>query len=255
MKKRSACRCLLCSLESHLKEQLNRGGCEMDFREWAGSSLQLAGFPTALALAAHLRTCHSNGNETHPADGILVELLHGAQTDGAGNLPRDVLLLAFIPALHSTARQIGRRYPLLSADDIAQHLVTSLLEMLQSPELLLRNSHLPFVISRMLKRIGFDWAKRQDRSPTNGTTDEALATVICIDSFDQAVLLRHFLFRCQREGLLTASDVDLLVHIKLEENTGQEPGRLHYSNALRQRIKRLVRKLRHAAQTPPRSTA
>jgi hypothetical protein len=68
------------------------------------------------------------------------------------------------------------------------------------------------------------------------------------DSFERLVLLRHFLFRCQRAGLLTGSDLELLVQFKLEGHTGQEPGRPIYSNALRQRIKRLLRKLREAAE-------
>ena len=165
-----------------------------------------------------------------------------------------MLLLAFIPALHSTARQISLRYPLLPIDDTAQHLVTTFLEVLGSAELLLRSSHLPFVISRMLKRNGFDWAEREARSPTNGPVHDLLLespeTTGVAESFEQAVLLRHFLFRCQREGLLTGQDLALLVEIKLEGSTNEEHELPVYSNALRQRIKRLLRKLRHAAQRP-----
>jgi hypothetical protein len=253
MKTRCACRCLLCQLEAHLKKQLDQEVPE--YQKLAGSSSPLSAFPTVLTLAAHLRTCRSARDGTHPADGVLLELLHA--TDGTRPLARDVLLLAFIPALHSASRQIALRYPQLSADDIAQHLVASLLEVLGSSELLLRSSHLPFVISRMVKRHGFDWAEREARSPSNGEgnapfPDIPEATGVP-EPFERAALLRHFLFRCEREGLLTAPDLDLLVEIKLEEKTGQEPRRSIYSNALRQRIKRLLQKLRHAAQTPNRA--
>ena len=253
MEKRTACRCLLCQLESHLKQQLDRDGPKLEYQKLAASSSLLSAFPTVLALAAHLRTCRSAGNGIHPADALLLELLHVRQTNGAENLARDVLLLAFIPALHSTSRQIASRYPQLLPDDTAQHLVASLLEVLGSTELLLRSSHLPFVISRMLKRHGFDWAEREARSPSSGEGDEAFPdsprSSGVAESFERAILLRHFLFRCQRVGLLAGLDLELLVHIKLEGNTGKEPGRPVYSNALRQRIKRLLQKLRRAAQT------
>jgi hypothetical protein len=254
LKTRSACRCLLCQLESHLKQQLDRDGLEIEYQKLAASRSSLSRFPTVSALSAHLRTCRSSRDGTHPADPLLFELLHVGRTEGTERLARDVLLLAFIPALHATARQISLRYPLLPADDTAQHLVAALLEVLGSTELLLRSSHLPFVISRMLKRNGFDWAEREARSPTNGAGDELFRetpeTTEGSRSFEQAVLLRHFLFRCHRVGLLTGQDLKLLVDIKLEERTFREPGRTVYSNGVRQKIKRLLRKLRHAAQRP-----
>jgi hypothetical protein len=253
MNNRSACRCLLCRLESYLKQHLDRDRPKMEYQRLTASSALLSAFPTVSALTTHLRACRSSGNGIHPADAIVLELLHARGTDADESLARDVLLLAFIPVLHSTCRQIASRYPLLSADDTAQHLVASLLEVLGSAELLLRSSHLPFVISRTLKRDGFDWAAREARSPSNGEGDapfpDTLTTTDAAESFEQAILLRHFLFRCQREKLLTGPDLELLVHIKLEGNMGEEPGRPVYSNALRQRIKRLLQRLRHAART------
>jgi hypothetical protein len=254
LKTQSVCRCLLCQLESHLKQQLDHHSSELEYQGLAASCSLLCRFPTALALADHLRSCRSAKNGTHPADSLLFELLHAERTEGNDNLARDVFLLAFIPALHSTARQISLRYPLLPTDDTAQHLVTIFLEVLGSAELLLRSSHLPFVISRMLKRHGFDWAEREARSPTNSAGHEPLLesaeTTGVAESFEQAVLLRHFLFRCQREGLLTGQDLELLVEVKLAGSAGEEHELPVYSNALRQRIKRLLRKLRHAAQRP-----
>jgi hypothetical protein len=250
MKTRSACRCLLCHLETYLKQRLDRDGLE--YQELSSSSSLLSAFPTVVTLATHLRTCRSAGDGTHPADAILLELLHAS--DGTPNLARDVLLLAFIPALHSASRQIALRYPHLLADDIAQHLVASLLEVLGSGALLLRSSHLPFVISRMVKRLGFDWAEREARSPSTPEGDapfpDRSALMDAPEPFERAMLLRHFLFRCLRDGLLTGPDLQLLVDIKLEGKTGQEPGPSIYSNAMRQRIKRLLQKLRHAAHNP-----
>jgi len=149
MRTRSLCHCLLCELELNLKQQLRELASQEDFSKVAASSLLLSGFPNSFALTAHLRSCRSNGNGAHPADGILLEILHLRQRNGSHTLLRDILLLAFIPVLHSAVRQLNRRYPLLSAEDAAQYLVASLLEAFDSQELLARNSHLAFAISRI----------------------------------------------------------------------------------------------------------
>lgn len=252
MRTRSSCHCLLCELEDNLKQQLREPLSQQDFSKVAASSLLLSGFPNSFALTAHLRACRSNGNGMHPADGILLEILHLRQRDGTSTLLRDILLLAFIPVLHSAVRQLNRRYPLLSSEDTAQHLIASLLEAFDSSVLLARNSHLAFAISRMMKRRVFEWAERQTRIPGNAERDELVgeSDSVCTipESIERAVLLRHFLCRCQREGLLTGPDLELLVHIKLEENFGEQNG--EYSNAMRQKIKRLLHKLRKAARRP-----
>lgn len=252
MKKRFACRCLLCQLESNLKKQLQEPERQQEYSNVAGFSSLLSAFPSISALTAHLRTCRSAGNGCHPADTILGELVHRFQSDDTRTVLRDVLLLVFVPSLHCTCRQIAWRYPSLPPEDTAQHLVASLLEVLHSGELRNRNSHLAFAISRMLKRSVFDWAERETRARTTIVSDPAASDPAgrpdSSEPFERAVLLRHFLFRCQREGLLTGSDLELLVHIKLEGNFGHKHGLTLYSNALRQKIKRLLQKLRHAAQ-------
>jgi hypothetical protein len=261
MRIRSACRCLLCELEIHLKRELRETGREEHYASIALSDSLLSGYPSASALSAHLRSCRSNGNSTHPADAILLEMLRLRLRSRSDTLLRDVLLLAFIPVLHSTARQLARRYPLLPPDDTAQHLVTSILEAFDSPELLARDSHLAFAISRMTKRSVFDWAERQTCIPGNAEHDEPVSPTHDVvwgipEPLERAVLLRHFLSRCQRQGVITGLDLELLVHIKLEGNLGERSGvPSDYSNALRQRIKRLLGKLRKAARTPPAECA
>jgi hypothetical protein len=118
-----------------------------------------------------------------------------------------------------------------------------------------RNSQLAFALSRMVRRNVFDWAKRESRTPGSAERDDPLpepASALGIpEPLESAALLRHFLFRCERQGLLTGADLELLVHIKLEGSCS-EPGQtsLVYSNALRQKMKRLLRKLREAARLP-----
>jgi hypothetical protein len=253
MKTRSACHCLLCQLEIHLNRELCEPNREQEYAEIAGYGSLLSAYPTPFALSTHLRSCRSNGNATHPADAILSEMLHLRQRNQTDTLLRDVLLLAFIPVLHATSRQLGRRYPLLSSDDTVQHLVASLLETFDAPDLLRRDSHLAFAISRKTRRNIFEWAEHEVRVPGNAGRDEPVAQSEGVpgipEPLERMVLLRHFLCRCQREGLLGGTDLDLLVHIKLEGNFGDGNGTSEYSNALRQRIKRLLAKLRKAARS------
>ena len=256
MRTDSTCRCLLCKLEIHLKQELCEAGREEQYASIVSSDSLLSGYPSASALSAHLRSCRSDGNGTHPADAILLGMLQLRHRSKADGLLRDVLLLAFIPVLHSTARQLARRYPLLPAEDTAQHLVASLLQTLDSPELLTRHSHLAFAISRMAKRSVFEWAERETRIPGNAERDEPVMLTDDVvwgipEPLERAVLLRHFLSHCQKEGIVTGSDLELLVHIKLEGNFAESNGTpAGYSNALRQRIKRLLAKLRNAARRP-----
>ena len=250
MRTPSVCRCLLCQLEAHLERQFEEEHTQENFFQIARSGSILSGFPTVLALTEHLRSCRSNGNGTHPADSLLLEILYRHQADRSTTLLRDILLLAFIPVLHTACRQLAHRYPLLPAEDTLQQLLISFFETLNSPKLLARDSHLAFAISRAVKRETFVWADRQSRTPGDAERDEASPDSPASgipELLERAVLLRHFLSRCQREGLLTAADADLLIHIKLEGHLGEKNG--EYSNALRQRVKRLLRKLRVVAQT------
>lgn len=254
MTPRSACRCLLCRLEVHLKHQLHDLGHVQTYFQVAQSSLVLSGFPNAFALSAHLRTCRSDGNGSHPADTVLLELFRLRQTLRTDTFPRDILLLAFIPVLHSASRQIAKLYPSIQPDDTAQHLIATFLEAIDSTVLRGRDSYLAFALARMVRRTAFNWAKRESRIPGCADRDDPLPEPMgpsgIPESLERRALLRHFLFCCTRDGLLTGSDLELLTHIKLEGGLG-EPGEASgaYSNALRQRVKRLLRKLRDAAQS------
>jgi len=109
MRIRSPCRCLLCELEIHLKRELCEAGREEQYASITLSDPLLSGYPSPSALSAHLRSCRTEGNGTHPADAIFLEMLRLRHRNGRDTLLRDVLLLAFIPVLHSTARQLARQ--------------------------------------------------------------------------------------------------------------------------------------------------
>lgn len=256
MSRESTCRCLICALERSLTGELAERPSQERYRHFADSRPLLSAFPSAFDLIAHLHRSRGTGNGADSTDPILADLLRSAATDSDVAALRDLLLLAFIPMLHSTSRQVAARYPSLSTDDIAQHAVASLLETLRSPEFHARSSHVAFAISRVLKRNAFEWAERECRSPVYGAAPEtfcdAPSTNDPPEPVERAALLRHFLHRCQQRGLLTGEDLELLVQFKLDAAQDAKLGGppVVYSNAFRQRMKRLLGKLRRVAGTP-----
>jgi hypothetical protein len=222
------------------------------YRAFVQSRPLLSAFPSASGLVAflHIRTTN---NGVPISDPILTELLQTAAS-GAAAVLRDLLVLAFIPMMHSTSRQVSARYPCLSPDDIAQQVVLSLLQILGSPEFYGRTSHVAFAISRVLKRNAFEWAARELRSAVASELEvsELPLSQEPEESFERVVFLDHFLHRCQKQGLLTGEELELLVLFKLDatrDRNSSGPAAV-YSNASRQRMKRLLAKLRRIARNP-----
>jgi len=79
---------------------------------------------------------------------------------------------------------------------------------------------------------------------------EASVFIELEDSFERYALLRHFLHRCLTKGVLADAELDLLIQFKLDGNSGEELAALNgsSSNAVRQRFKRLLAKLRRLAR-------
>jgi hypothetical protein len=162
-----------------------------------------------------------------------------------------LLTLAFIPMLHGTIRRVLLFQPALAEEDVTQQALSLLLQFLQSDYIRTRQTHFAFAISRALKRQLFTWAQREGMkdAPLNRDAD-LLASLVVEDSFEPHAQLRHFLHRCVKKGDLTDAELDLLIQYKLEANRQDnfENSNGHSSNALRQRLKRLLGKLRRLAR-------
>jgi hypothetical protein len=238
-------------MERHLAEQFAGPEGRNGYRQFASFSPVLSAFPAASDLICFLHTEHSAENRTHSKDGILAELLRGTTNDGRSRTGQELLLLAFLPMLHRIARQVVKRCRGLPSDDVAQHVVTALLESFGSPEFADRDSHLAFAIARLLRRNAFAWAERESRDYVNGFDRvEALESVPHCNGpqpIERGAFLRHFLDRCRQQGVLSGKDLELLIQFKLDELPSAG-----YSNASRQRMKRLLGKLRRAAKRPRR---
>jgi len=242
------CPCLLCSTEANLLRTLNS-----DEKEIVGGlfsqSMSLNRFSSVSDLIRHLRNSPSNSE----VDEILGELCALRRTHAA--TVDNLLVLIFLPMLHTTIRQVTEVQPLLAPEDVTQQVLHFLLQYLSSRDLETRRSHFAFAISRSVKRRTFEWAYRESiieklQAPR---ISDALGFVVTAETLEKHATLRHFLNKALGNHLLTHGEIDLLIEFKLEGNGSSEfeaSGRGN-SNMLRQRLKRLLAKLRRIANGRP----
>jgi hypothetical protein len=244
MSERRRCGCPLCQLETELLTELLESGRQESCRKILASDPELAAFAGPGSLLARLRLCRDPAT----TDGVLRALLRAKHAFADGTVER-VLLLAFLPHMHASVRSVLRRYPQLPPEDASQNVLHSLLRFLDSGQFQTRQSYLGFAVARRVKRAAFEWAERELRSLVFEADTETLVLNGSGDSFERLVLLRHFLDRAVRHGVLDADELDLLIQFKLENGLdGDDPSA--HSNAHRQRLKRLVMKLRRVAGRP-----
>ena len=239
------CDCALCNIESHLLSDLSHKDADV-CRELFGRSRGLRQYSSVSTLLRHLRVAPAEAG----SDELLRELF--ASRAISPSFIESFLVLAFLPMLHGTIRRVGRRQPGLLQDDITQQALSFLLQYLRSDELLARQSHFAFAISRAVKRQVFEWANRESGKTglLRYSDDESFAALSTEEPFERYALLRHFLHRCVTKGLVTNAELDLLIEFKLNGANGEEFAGLHgtSSNAVRQKLKRLLAKLRRLVQ-------
>jgi len=248
MSERPCCGCPLCRTETELLTEF-LDNCRLEScRKILASAPELATFSGLGPLLAYLRLCR----DARSSDGILRALLQARRILADGTAER-IVLLAFLPHMHAAVRSVLRRYPQLSSEDASQNVLQSLLRFLDSEQLQARQDYLGFAIARRIKRAAFEWAEHELRSLVFEPSADTLDLNGSDDSFERLVLLRHFLDRAVRRGVLNADELDLLIQFKLENGLDNDAPETH-TNAHRQRLKRLVLKLRRlaAARSVPR---
>jgi hypothetical protein len=248
MRERPDCHCPLCLVEQKLCAELADPVNQKAHRTVLRSAPHLAVFPTVVDLLSHLQSL--DGNST--SDPLLAELLEAKALFPEG-MTDHIFVVLFLPVLHATVRRVRNRYPALSREDVAQQALGALLAYIASAPLAARQTYLAFAIARKIRRATFEWAAREARSllerPRSDDPPETNSFESAAQSFERTALLRHFFARAVKEGRLTPGELDLLVQLKLEG--GAENGA--FSNAERQRLKRLLGKLRRLASANKRA--
>jgi hypothetical protein len=208
---------------------------------------QLQSYSSAADLVLLLRTSPAHAQ----SDGVLAELLKLRAARPA--FTDTLLVLVFVPMLHRTVRRVVMWQPLLAEEDVVQQALGVLLAFLRSDDMRIRQSHFAFAISRAVKRQVFAWAARERiRQVLVNNTGDAFPPLVIEEPFERYAQLRHFLHRCASRGDLTDSELNLLIQFKLEgagngEVLSTSNGNSS-SNAARQKLKRLLAKLRRLAR-------
>ena len=240
-----ACDCALCIIELRLVRDLSRTDSDV-LGELFSKSERLREYPSVSSLLSHLKASPANAG----SDELLRELF--AIRASNTSFIESLLVLTFLPMLHGTVRRVSRQQPGLLQEDISQQALSFLLQYLRSQELQARQSHFAFAISRAVKRQVFEWAIRENGKTglTNHFDDEALVASAFEEPFERYAFLRHFLHRCVTKGLLTDAELNLLIDLKLNGTNGDEFADFNgtSSNAVRQKLKRLLAKLRRLAR-------
>jgi hypothetical protein len=236
------CSCALCDIEVSLLSNFRDG--DLSFSEFK-LSLNRDNRLSIRELLHLLRAAPADSR----SDEVLTELLRFRSRRPA--FADAILVLAFVPMLHRTIRRVLAFQPFMAEEDVVQQTLGILLQFLDSDDLQARQSHFAFAISRAVKREAFAWAAREGSKHAMLGHDGDVFPLLAVDEpFERYAQLRHFLNRCITRGDLTAAELNLLIQYKLESANGDalETSNGIQSNALRQRLKRLLAKLRRLAQ-------
>ena len=239
------CRCLLCHIEKQLIGEISSSLAQYE-AVINSSENGLRMFHSPFRLLSHLKATQADSS----SDDLYRELLKVRPK--TPQLVETLMILAFVPVLHGTVRRIAKQQVHLARSDITQQALCVFLQVLRSQQIKKRQSHFVFAIARLLKRQLFEWAGREGavHGPAKHQELQVAAPLLGDDRMERHALLRHFLDHCVAGGALGRAELDLLVQIKLDGNTGEEIALSNSitSNAVRQRTKRLVAKLRRLAR-------
>lgn len=244
MTSRPMCRCLLCRVEKQLADELASSIATYDaIRGSAANGLRA--FASPFHLLSHLKSTQAGSS----SDDLFHDLLSARAAEP--QFVETLMIVAFVPVLHGTVRRIAKQQSRLARADITQQALSVFLQVLRSQQIESRQSHLAFAISRAVKRQLFEWAGREGAVHGPGHGEKQLEPLPLLDDqlMERQAVLRHFLHRCITNGLLRDAELDLLIQIKLDGNTGEDIAESNSvtPNAVRQRMKRLLAKLRRLA--------
>ena len=239
----NACDCTLCHIEVRLLRNIVVAEGQM-FADFAASS-GVRQDTSVSDLLSPLRASPADAR----SDELLRQLFRMLPAGPA--FAEGLLVLAFVPMLHRTIRRVARYQPALAEEDITQQALSFLLQFLRSEEMQVRQTHFAFAISRAVKRRVFEWARREGIKDALLDRGGDLVYSLAVEDFvERHAQLRHFLGRCVTRGDLTKAELNLLNQFKLKGTNGEDfdSSNGNASNALRQRLKRLLAKLRRLAR-------
>lgn len=257
MRENHRCRCHVCKVEESLFASLSESPGSDRFLNLASCSPSLANFTSAIALIEHLHAQRDSASQPPSANEILTALIGCGRDSESAETSQSVLVLAFMPAIHRTFREVCVWYKELLPEDIAQQTLTYFLELAASAPVGLVDCQLSFLLARSLRRNTFRWARREQLTRLD---QERLAEVGANqaepgeDSHQESItLLTDFLDYSIRVGILSTFERDLLIRVKVDGFEAKELLDRHAvlsPKAVYVRVQRIMKRLQDAAATP-----
>jgi carbamoylphosphate synthase small subunit len=114
------------------------------------------------------------------------------------------------------------------------------------------NSHLPIALTRTLRKNAFRWAEKERRVAIQREADKSVETEepFGYDAFETFVVLNDFLDHCQRIGILSVFERDLLIRLRVDGFFAKEIIHTHTAlseRAVHRRVQRILQRLQKAA--------
>ena len=254
MRENLYCHCHICRVERHLFTAVEQFPGADNFRKLAASSPSLTMFTNARALIAHLHAQKRGEYRSPSPSEVLSAIIQAGRDIGDPEMSQSVLVLAFIPAIHRTYREIRAWFQELSTEDIAQQTFLLFLELAASTAAGLFGGQLSFALARGLHRNTLRWARKEQLmlfEEDRFREEQRQAAEPSEDAyFEPASLLEDFLDYCVRREIISAFERALLLKIKVDGFVAKEAADTHTvlsPKAVHMRIQRIMKKLHEAA--------
>ena len=257
MQKENNCRCVVCQVERSLLNSLSTQTARTQFQALAHNYAILNHFDSPADVIAQLHQHERIELVNHEAwNGILHALVESIADRSGEEIGQQLLLLAFMPAIHRTYAEVCQLFPALGAEDIAQQGSLVFLQATRSQFVTSQNGYLPVALAKEFRRRLFRWAfleTRRSLSPEE--LSNAHPEPQSDANFEDTVLLQDLLSQWQRGGVLSQEECDLLRKFKCEgfeakemaETLGPNPVNSH--RRLHRKLQTILNRLQRAART------
>ena len=248
------CDCHICKVERHIFDLLAEPPGSIEFLRFASTAPQLAKFTNVSELLAYLHSPRSGDYACSDVGQLLAALVAALATVRDSELGHSVLVLAFIPTIHRTYREVCAWFRELEPEDIAQQILTFFLELIVSATAENLAGILPIALSRSLRKTSFRWAEKEHRALLKRQHETQTGTdggeIAVEPTFESVSVLNDFLDYCSRQGLLSRFERELLIKFKIDGFSGKEIQDRHTvlsEKAVHVRVHRIMQRLQNAA--------
>ena len=129
------CHCPMCRTERQLIASLEHSNGKKSFQKLCDLCPPVRKFSSISEFITHLHTTDGNSERHRSNDQLLSGLVRALAGNQSDSVLQAVLILAFIPALHRTSRDVYYLFPSLYEEDVCQQVLATFLRVSLSPSI------------------------------------------------------------------------------------------------------------------------